>query len=286
MWRNLASGGRKSPGDGAESVHLCDFPQVDEALVDEQLSDEMEGLLDLVTLGSAARNSMKIKVRQPLAEIKVQPSNERERRAVLRFADQISEELNLKKVTLHESTNGILLKQDVKPNMKTLGHKFASRVREVVAALAAADPAEVAAKVQAGQAVELNCSGETVVLDPGDILVQMSAPTDWAGAVNRDTQVLIDCRITEELKREGLAREVVRHVQQARKDAGLEMEDRIVLHLATESAGLREAIEAHRTYIASETLVATWATKPLGGDAYRTTVKVEGQTLQIELRRA
>src|SRR5207237_547831 len=81
----------------------------------------------------------------------------------------------------------------------------------------------------------------------------------WAGAVDHDTQVLIDGRITEELALAGMAREVVRHVQELRKNAGLEMEDRIILYLATDSVRLQEAIETHRDYIASETLTANWA---------------------------
>ena len=98
--------------------------------------------------------------------------------------------------------------------------------------------------------------------------------------------VSLDVRLTDALKQEGMAREVVRHVQNARKDACLEMEDRIVLYLATESEALREAIEAHRIYIMNETLATTWATKPLGGDAFKAIAKVDGQALTIELRKA
>jgi isoleucyl-tRNA synthetase len=82
-----------------------------------------------------------------------------------------------------------------------------------------------------------------------------------------------------------MAREVVRHIQQARKDAGLEMEDRITLYLHTEAPDLRKAIETHRDYIAAETLVAEWASQPLGAGAHRATVKVDGQPLTIELRK-
>ena len=115
------------------------LPEVDDRLIDAELSADMEALLRLVSLGSAARNSVRIKVRQPLAEIVIQPANDSERHAVQRFAEQISEELNLKKVTLHDPAEGPLLGYEISPNLKTLGPKFGERVREIRTALTAAD---------------------------------------------------------------------------------------------------------------------------------------------------
>src|SRR5262249_32225528 len=158
------------------SVHLCDFPHVDEALIDAELSADMEALLRLVSLGSAARNTVKIKVRQPLAELRVQPGDERDRRAVERFADQIGGQLHIKKVTLHDPAQGPLLRREVRPNMKTLGPKFGPRLKEVVAALVAADAAAVAEKVQAGEPIELSTPGGPVMLEPADVIVQERAP--------------------------------------------------------------------------------------------------------------
>src|SRR5262249_55999190 len=94
LYRNV------KPATEPESVHLCDFPRADEALIDQQLSDDVAALLELVTLGSAARNAVKIKVRQPLAEIRVQPGGESHRRAIERFADQLCDELNIRKATV------------------------------------------------------------------------------------------------------------------------------------------------------------------------------------------
>jgi isoleucyl-tRNA synthetase len=238
-----------------------------------------------VSLGSAARNLVKIKVRQPLAELKVQPADERDRRAVERFSDQITDELNLKKVTLHDAGNGALLRKEIRPNMKTLGPRFSARLKEVLAALASADAAEVAARVSAGEPFELPTASGPVTLEPGDVIVECAAPEGWSGLTDRGTQVALDTCVTEELALEGMAREVVRHVQQARKDANLEMEDRIVLYLHTESPRLQKAIGVHREYIGNETLVAQWSSTPLRNDAFKRNVKVEGQTLRIELRK-
>ncbi len=130
---------------------------MDESLIDETLSNDMDALLEVVSQGSAVRNAVKIKVRQPLAEIKVQPGDPSHRRAVERFADQISEELNLKKVTLHEPAAGPLLQVEVKANPKTLGPKFGRRMREVQAGIAAAKPEWLAEQVQKGTSFTIRC---------------------------------------------------------------------------------------------------------------------------------
>ena len=153
------------------------------------------------------------------------------------------------------------------------------------AALATLDPAEVAKRVQAGQTVDVALADGAVGLEPGDLFVVPKVQDGWAGSADRGTQVAIDTRISEALAQEGMAREVVRHVQNARRDAGLEMEDRIELYLATDSPELRQAINAHREYIMVETLTVKWTTELLGEGAFRTDVKVDGRPLHIELRK-
>jgi isoleucyl-tRNA synthetase len=280
MYQNLAVSKTTAP-----SVHLCDFPEAAESLIDADLSADMEALLRLVSLGSAARNSVKIKVRQPLAELKVQPANERDHRAVERFTDQICEELNIKQVSLHDPEWGALLEPVVKLNMKTVGPKFGPRLKTVQAALAEVDPAAVAAQVQSGEQVELACSDGPATLDPADLVVQLKSPDGWAGVADRGTQVIIDVRITEALAREGMAREVVRYVQDLRKKSGLNMEDRIVLSLQTKSDVLAQAIETHRDYICGETLAVKLTNEPLDGEVHRAEVKGDGQPLLIELHK-
>jgi isoleucyl-tRNA synthetase len=282
MYQNLRT------SDQPESIHLCDFPTVDDERIDAELSDEMNCLLSLVSLGLAARHSVKIRARQPLAELKVQAAaDSEERAAVERFGDQLREELNIKAVSLHDPEWGPLLTPEVKPNMKTLGPKFGARLRDVIAAIAAADAGNLASKVRAGSPIELSCGGETISLEPADLVVSVKASEGWIGMVDGDLQIALDTRITEALSLEGTARDVVRHVQDQRKEAGLEMEDRIELYLNTDSEKLRKAIDTHSDYIAAETLTVEWSSQPLtGADVHRATVKVDGQSLTIELRRA
>ncbi|HWG45371.1 MAG TPA: isoleucine--tRNA ligase [Gemmataceae bacterium] len=279
MYANL-----KTP-EQPESVHLSDFPKVDADLIDENLSTDMDRLLELVSLGFAARNSVKIKVRQPLAELKVQAAGEEDERAVERFGDQLREELNVKAVSLHDLEWGPLLTPDVKPNMKTLGPKFGPRLKEVLPAIAAADPSDLAAKVREGGPIELPCGGDSIQVEPADLIVQVKAQEGWAGVVDGETQIALDTRITEELAGEGMARDVVRYVQEQRKEAGLQMEDRIALYLGTESDKLSQAISAHQAYIAGETLTVEWSASSLNGETHRASVKVDGQALTIELKK-
>jgi isoleucyl-tRNA synthetase len=270
------------------SVHWCEYPAVDATLIDEQLSADMDALLRLVSLGSAARNSAKIKVRQPLAEMRVQPGVESEHRALERFDDQIRDELNIKRITKYEGdllTNP-MLPRETKANLKVLGPKYGPKLAEIQTALAKANRNELAEKILANGGAALPLPSErTFILTAEDVQIGRRVPENWAAAGDLGLQVMIDTRITPELKREGMARDVIRQVQNLRKDANLEMEDRITLYLQTESAELRQAIETHRTYIASETLTVQWTSAPLDGAA-TANAKVESQALTIQLRKA
>jgi isoleucyl-tRNA synthetase len=127
--------------------------------------------------------------------------------------------------------------------------------------------------------------GAKVILEPADVWITPNVEKGWGGVADHGTQILLDGRITPELELEGLAREIVRHAQNARKDAKLEMDDRIALRLTTDSPKLKEAIRVHRDYIANETLVVNWATDPLGGLSHTVEVKIEGTALTIELKK-
>jgi isoleucyl-tRNA synthetase len=155
----------------------------------------------------------------------------------------------------------------------------------VQAAIAAVPLAALTARLEVGAPFDLPCEGGAVTLEPADFVVEYRGPEGWAGVADRGTQAAVCTHITEALAQEGMAREVVRHVQELRKKSGLEVEDRIALYLATESEPLRQAIAAHREYIAGETLARQWATEPPGGQGKTTKVKVEGKELTIELAR-
>lgn len=278
IYRNLVDA-------GDHSIHLEDYPTPDPKMIDEVLSEDMEALLHLVTLGSASRNSVKIKVRQPLAELRVLPGNDADRRAILRFADQLCEELNLKKASLHDASAGPLLVPEIKANAKNLGPRFGQRLKDVQQAILKADPLELLKKAQTGAPFQLVHGAETFDLEPADLFINLKAQEGWTGVADRDTQVALDTRITEVLALEGMARDIIRQVQDLRKKSGLEMEDRIILHLETPSELLAKSIAGHRDYIASETLVLNYsATAPT--DAQVAQVKIETHELTITLKKA
>ncbi len=268
MWQNLDATGKNS------SVHLTDYPQADTTLIDRELSEDVDALLRLVNLGGAARNAVKIKVRQPLAELCV-TGGDAERRAIERFAVQLSEELNVKRVSWHDSVTGPLLKAIAKLNKKTAAPKLSAKLKQAEAELATMD----AAKLTSGP-IEL----AGIALEAADVAIEYVAPDGFSGIADRAVQVALDTRITEELKLEGLAREVIRFVQEARKSAGLSLDDQIALFLGTESAVMNQAIAVHREFIASECQVGQWLeSAPV--DGYSAVAKVDGAALTISLRK-
>ena len=282
MYQNLVRAG--SAEHAESSVHHCAYPEPDEALIDAELSAEMEALLRIVSLGSSARNALKLKVRQPLATMKVRPASDVERRALERFADQIRDELNIKSVQIHDPAQWPLLKRVVKANLNVMGPKFGPRLKEIQARIAA-DPERVAEGLAGPGPFSLDLpSGKPVQLTPEDVTIGFIAPEGWGGAALRGTEVALDATITSELAAEGMAREAVRHVQELRKSARLQMEDRIELYLHAGSEVLGKALEAHREYIAAETLAVKWLSQPLADGAHNATVKVDEQTMQIQLR--
>jgi len=262
-----------------ESVHLCEYPQVNDSFVDEGLSRDMDALLRLVTLGSAARNLVKIKVRQPLAELVVQTNDEAESNAISRFRDQLCEELNIKQVTHRSPAQGPLLKAVAKLNKKSAAPKLGPKLKEGENELPSRDAVKLAETLRNGS-IEL----AGVELDSADIVVEYVAAEGWAGVADHGTQVALDARLTEELKAEGMAREIVRFVQDARKMAGLDLADKIALYLETESAILNQAIITHREFIEVETQVVKWLQHPPDG-ATPTAVKIDGQGLKIVLQK-
>ena len=280
MWQNLKAHGQQSVGD-AESVHLCDYPAADEGLVDSELSQDMDALLRLVSLGGAARNAAKQKVRQPLAELRVAAGTPQYERAVRRFPAVIADELNVKGVSLHDGTQGMMLYPSVKLNKKSAAAKLGPKLKDAEGALAKSDPLGLVESLQ--EFGKFPLAG--VDLLPADYTVEHAAPAGWAGAMHDyGLQVMIDARITPELKAEGQARDVVRLVQDARKDAGLDVSDKIELFVGA-TGELAAAVAAHRATIAAETQAVAWADAPPAG-GYTVEKVLDGQPLTIALRKA
>jgi isoleucyl-tRNA synthetase len=235
------------------SVHLTDYPIADPASIDRALTRDMAAVLAAASLGHAARQEAAVKVRQPLPAILVH-AREPERYAALeRLRDQLLDELNVKE--LRPLTDpGDVVSFDIRPNLPVLGPKYGKRLGAVRQALAALDPAAVAASVAAGDPVPLAFpDGETIALQPAEILVDLLKRPGFAAAQADGLTVVLDTSVTTELLREGLARDFVRGIQDARKGAGYRVEDRIAVGFVADPEVV-DAIHAFRDWVMGETL--------------------------------
>ncbi len=234
------------------SVHLCDFPAGDTVGArDEDLEYAMGLARETVRLGLGARGKAKIKVRQPLGEAAV-VADGREREAIERLADVVREELNVQRVRFVAGAEE-LGSYEVKANYRTLGPLFGKDMPLAAQAIAALDPAHVAAAVRSGADIGIAVAGREHALAAEDLLLTMRAPDGFSVERDGAHAVALDLAIDEQLRREGLAREIVHAVQNARKSAGLAIEDRIALSIDGEEQ-LLQAARAHREHLAGETL--------------------------------
>jgi isoleucyl-tRNA synthetase len=269
------------------SVHLCDFP-VGDALParEEALEDAMATARETVRLGLGARAHAKIKLRQPLAEAVV-VADGRERAAIERLVEIVREELNVRRVRFVGAADE-LGEYEVKANYRTLGPLFGKEMPLAAKAIAALDPARVATAVRDGQSIGIAVGGREHTLTADDVLLTMKAPEGYSVEREGAHAVALDLTIDDDLLREGRAREIVHAVQNARKTAGLQVEDRIELMLDGDT-DLIEAAKAHLDYLTRETLAVT-----LGGLAptapasmhHTEQATIDGLTMSIALRRA
>ncbi|HET9591700.1 MAG TPA: isoleucine--tRNA ligase [Solirubrobacterales bacterium] len=246
--RNLAG------EDAAPSVHLRDFPEVDEALADPDLEQGMEAVRLTVELGRAARAQAKAKVRQPLRRAVI-VANEAERAAIEARADLVTAELNVKELDF-VSDESELVSYSAKPNYRSLGPRFGKNMPQVAAAVEALDAAHVAAVLAEGGEIGIAIDGTDHTLGPDDITLALQPLEGYEVEAEAGHAVALQLELDDELRREGLAREIVHAVQIARKDAGLEITDRIALTLDGDE-DLLAAAQAHQDYLANEVLATS-----------------------------
>jgi isoleucyl-tRNA synthetase len=267
------------------SVHHTDWPQADASMVDEELLAQMALTRQVVALGHSARNSQNIKLRQPLASAMVHLDPGTSELAA-EFVALVQDELNVKRVAFVDDVSKLVTYR-LLPDNKLLGPRFGKRFPAVRAALAALDPLAVVKRLRAGLGLKLDVEGDEVELAPEEVLVQEQPQEGLAVASERSVTVGVDTVITPELVAEGLAREVVRRVQNLRKDAGFDLDDRIVTVYQAEGE-LADAIEAWRDFIVAETLSVAFEAGMPREDAGVTVGEdlVSGHSLRLGVRRA
>ncbi len=242
--------------DAPVSVHMQAWPRGNARRLDERLLAETNVVQRVVGLGRAARNSSKLKVRQPLARLLIRLPDARAEAAVLRHADQILEELNVKRLELI-ARDATLVTYRIKPNLPVIGKRYGKLIPKIREYLKTADGAAIAAAVARAEPQTFVIDDERLTIEPADLLVESAAAEGFACAEEEGFLVGLDTTLDDALRREGLARELVRAVQDARKQAGLEVADRIVLAVEGDTA-VMAALAEHRDYLMSETLASAW----------------------------
>ena len=261
-----------------DSVHLADYPEHDPELEDGELEAGVEAAMRAIELGRAARAQAKVKNRQPLRKAVI-VARGAERASIEHLAELVQAELNVKELDF-VSEEGELVRYAVRPNFRTLGPRFGKAMPQVAAAVEALDPAHAREAIGGERRIGVNVDGSEHPLEPDDLILVMQPLEGYEVEAEAGRAVALALELDDELRREGLAREVVHAVQGARKRAGLEVSDRISLRLGGDEA-LLEAARLHRDYIAGETL----ATSLAFGDGEGDVAPIEGRELSIALAR-
>ena len=234
------------------SVHLCDYPTANTSLLDAELNLRMASAQKVVRLGHKLREESNLRVRQPLAELRFASSSSETAAAIEKLGDVIGEELNIQKVIRQDNLDS-LVKYAFKPNLKTLGPKYGKLLNALRTKLPELGDA-VLAPLRRGQNLTVELEGQSVDLTPDDVLVSTEQAAEWVCSDDSGIQVAISTALTPELVREGMSRDFVRQVQQLRKDANLNITDRIHIHYHSEDNSVQAMVAEWGSYIKGETL--------------------------------
>ncbi len=235
----------------SESIHLSDFPKFDESFVDKSLERKMENAQIISSLVLSLRAKEKIKVRQPLQKIMIPVDSNQQKEEILAVAGLIKHEVNIKEVQILDDASNILIKQ-IKPNFKALGPKFGKDMRFVAAEVQKFTQEDIN-KIEKSGKISLDINGKNITLELADVEISSKDIEGWLVANEGALTVALDVTITEDLRKEGVARELVNRIQNARKDTGLEVTDKIKLTVLN-FENLQQSIKDNKDYIMSETL--------------------------------
>lgn len=238
--------------DKAESVHLTDYPESKTQYIDKALESKMEKAQNISSLVLSLRKKEMIKVRQPLQKILIPTLSEAEKAEILAVANLIKHEVNVKEIEFIDDASGILVKQ-IKPNFRTLGPKYGKQMKDIAAVINGLTQQDIQAFERQGTK-EITLDGEKLTLTLDDVEITSQDIEGWLVASSSTGLVVaLDATITDELRAEGIARELVNRIQNLRKDTGLEVTDRIRILLQQQDT-LEKAVRANEAYIKAETL--------------------------------
>jgi isoleucyl-tRNA synthetase len=236
---------------GRESIHLTDFPESDPDLIDKDLEQKMALAQHISSLVHSLRKQHKIKVRQPLAKILIPILDEKVKSQIHAVEDIIMNEVNIKEVEYVDNTSGIIVKK-AKPNFRKLGQQYGPKMKQLSGLIMRMDQDAINDYELNGE-FSLELDGEEIKLGEEDIMIQSEDIPGWLVATEGGITVALDINITDELRKEGIARDLVNRIQNLRKDMGLEVQDKIKIQVADNDATLIDSIRSNKDYICAET---------------------------------
>ena len=245
IYQNLV---RSVDKDAIESIHLCDFPKVEEAWINKELEDDMEELLKIVVLGRAARNTANIKNRQPIGTMYIKADKEMGQF----YTDIIADELNVKEVKFANDVESFI-SYSFKPQLRTVGPKYGKLLNGIRTALAEINGTKAMNELRSTGLLTLDINGNKVELSEEDLLIETAQTEGYVTEVDGDISVVLDTNLTPELIEEGFVREIVSKVQTMRKEAGFEVMDKIHIY-AKDNDKILELMKNHKEEIMSEVL--------------------------------
>ncbi|HLV14225.1 MAG TPA: isoleucine--tRNA ligase [Xanthomarina sp.] len=248
MYMDLNSVTKK---ENFESIHLSNFPVYDESFVDKSLERKMEAAQTISSLVLSLRAKEKIKVRQPLQKIMIPIDSKQQKEEILAVADLIKHEVNVKEIELLEDASDILVKQ-IKPNFKTLGPRFGKDMKLIANAIVGFTSEDIK-KIEQSSEIQVEINGKSITLGLEDVEIISQDIEGWLVANEGTLTVALDVIISEDLRREGIARELVNRIQNLRKDSGFEVTDKIDVQLQKDEK-IVDAVQTNITYIKAETL--------------------------------
>ncbi|WP_299777562.1 isoleucine--tRNA ligase [uncultured Formosa sp.] len=236
-----------------ESVHLAEFPVFDESIIDKSLERKMGRAQVISSLVLSLRAKEKIKVRQPLQKIMIPIDTKEQKEEILAVADLIKHEVNIKEIELLEDASDILVKQ-IKPDFKVLGPRFGKDMKLIASEIAKMTSEDIK-KIEQSGSIDVEVNGKSITLGREDVDIISQDIEGWLVANEGNLTVALDITISEELRKEGIARELINRIQNLRKDSGFEVTDRITVKLQKHD-DIVKAVATNLEYIKAETLTA------------------------------
>ncbi|MEM6829164.1 MAG: class I tRNA ligase family protein, partial [Bacteroidota bacterium] len=284
LYKNLSDGIREDAKKNdtplkEDSIHLSQLTKAEENRIDESLSRSMHMAQNISSLVHSLRKKEKIKVRQPLHKILIPVLKEEDKQLIQSVEELILSEINVKEIEYVDDASGILVKK-IKPNFRKLGQQYGPKMKEIAAAINGFDKDQIAQLEREGS-YEITAGNETIGLTLEDVEISSEDIPGWLVASEGGLTVALDVTLTEDLKKEGLSRDVVNRIQNLRKDKGLEVQDKITIAYFTGNDMMNNAIQSFEEYIKVETQALSLSS--VGDDHNSETFDIDGIELKVQI---